>query len=96
MRFPGFVFTHEYVVLQLDWAAGPELFVIYLAGYRIRYSPFPQIFSPSWVTEGIAVYGESNFPQGYGRLNSAWYEAQMRMEVERGLRSLTEESYEGS
>jgi hypothetical protein len=94
------VFTHEYVhVLQLDMAdAGPEVMRDIFG--RVSDSVFiflffPQIFSPSWVTEVIAVYGESNFPQGYGRLNSAWYEAQMRMEVERGLRSLTEESYEG-
>jgi WD40 repeat protein len=56
---------------------------------------FPQIFAPSWVTEGLAVYGESANAAGYGRLNNAWYEAEMRMEVQRGLRSLTEVSFEG-
>jgi len=94
------VFTHEYVhVLQLDMVLGVPQTLRDIFG-RVSdsiftFAFFPQIFSPSWVTEGIAVYGESDNLDGYGRLNGAWYEAQMRMEVQRGLRSLSEESYEG-
>ena len=54
---------------------------------------FPQLFAPTWVAEGIAVYGESDNASTYGRLNSAFYDAMMRMEVQRGLASLTEVSY---
>ena len=93
------VFTHEYVhILQLDMASGVPEVMRNILGRPINlfsWAFFPQIFAPSWVTEGLAVYGESDNDGGYGRLNSAWYEAQMRMEVQRGLRSLTEISFEG-
>ncbi|MDO8414225.1 MAG: hypothetical protein Q7S51_10610 [Gallionellaceae bacterium] len=93
------VFTHEYVhILQLDMASGGPGVMRNIFGRPINlfsWAFFPQIFAPSWVTEGLAVYGESDNDRGYGRLNSAWYEAQMRMEVQRGLRSLTEISFEG-
>lgn len=94
------VFTHEYThILQMDMvSAAPEV-MRHIFG-RSTYIPFiaftfPQLFAPSWVTEGLAVYSESNNENGYGRLNNAWFEAAMRMEVQRGLRSLTEESFEG-
>lgn len=93
------VFTHEYVhILQLDMASGaPKRLrdIFGRLGNIFSIFIFPQLFAPSWVTEGLAVYGESDNPDGYGRLNGAWYESVMRMEVERGLRSLAEESFEG-
>ena len=93
------VFTHEYVhILQLDMADGAPKAMRTIFGRPLNiftWAFFPQIFAPSWVTEGLAVYGESDNDAGYGRLNSAWYEAQMRMEVQRGLRSLSEISFEG-
>ncbi len=93
------VFIHEYLhILQLDMARGAPARVrdIFgrLGGFFTPFS-FPQLFAPSWVAEGLAVYGESDNSEGFGRLNSAWYEAAMRMEVQRGLRSLTEVSYAG-
>ncbi len=94
------VFTHEYVhILQLDMVfAAPEKIrqIFGRLNNLFIFMVFPQLFAPGWVAEGLAVYGESDNPYGYGRLNSAWYAAMMRMEVARGLRSLTEESYEGT
>lgn len=94
-----YVFTHEYVhILHLDMAYGIPKAVRDIYGRPVELltvATFPQIFAPSWVTEGFAVYGESNNAAGYGRLNNAWYEAEMRLEVRRGLRSLTELSFEG-
>lgn len=52
-----------------------------------------EIFAPRWLSEGIAVYNESK--NGFGRNNSAIFASKMRGEVYRGLRSFTEESYEG-
>jgi WD40 repeat protein len=92
-----FVFTHEYVhILHLDMAYGAPQKVRNVFGRSMdlfTLFDFPQIFAPTWVTEGLAVYGESDNAAQYGRLNSAYYEAQMRMEVQRGLRSLTEVSF---
>ena len=93
------VLTHEYIhTLQLDMAEGaPEKVRDVFGRLNNLFSifVFPQIFAPSWVTEGLSVYGESDNAEQHGRLNSAWYDAQMRMEVTRGLRSLTELSFEG-
>ena len=92
-----FVFTHEYVhILHLDMAYGAPQKVRNIFGRSMdlfTLFDFPQIFAPTWVTEGLAVYGESDNSAQYGRLNSAFYDAQMRMEVQRGLRSLTEVSF---
>ena len=97
------VFTHEYVhILQLDMADGAPLMMRNIFGRStdlFTLFDFPQLFAPTWVTEGLAVYGESEYAgaegkaKNLGRLNSAFYEAMMRMEVERGLRSLTEVSF---
>lgn len=93
------VFTHEYIhILQLDMVYGGPKVIRNIFGRMqniFTWAVFPQIFAPSWVTEGIATYGESDNPYGYGRLNNAIFPAYMRMEVERGLRGLTEVSYEG-
>jgi hypothetical protein len=94
-----YVFAHEYIhILHLDMANGSaQTYRKYFGRPAELFAvlTFPQIFAPSWVTEGLAVYGESDNAAGYGRLNNAWYEAEMRMEVQHGLRSLTEVSFEG-
>lgn len=97
------VFTHEYVhILHLDMAYGGPQAMRNVFGRSMdlfTLFDFPQLFAPTWVAEGIAVYGESRFAgsnadaPAYGRLNSAFYDAMMRMEVQRGLYSLTELSY---
>jgi hypothetical protein len=94
-----YVFTHEYIhILHLDMVFGLPKAARDILGRPfelLTVATFPQLFAPSWLTEGLAVYGESDNTAGYGRLNNAWYEASMRMEVQRGLRSLTELSFEG-
>jgi hypothetical protein len=94
-----YVFTHEYIhILHLDMAFGLPKAVRDIIGRPLgvpMVATFPELFAPSWLTEGLAVYGESDNAAGYGRLNNAWFEASMRMEVQRGLRSLTELSFEG-
>ena len=91
------VFTHEYVhILHLDMVHDVPRMVRNVFGRSMdlfTLMDFPEVFAPTWVTEGLAVYGESDNPANYGRLNSAYYEALMRMEVQRGLYSLTEVSY---
>jgi len=97
------VFTHEYVhILQLDMVFGAPQTMRSIFGRStdlFTLFDFPQAFAPTWVTEGLAVYGETEFAgnaekfTSSGRLNSAFYEAMMRMEVQRGLRSLTEVSF---
>ena len=103
------VFTHEYVhILHLDMAFGAPQVMRNIFGRStdlFTLFDFPQIFAPTWVAEGLAVYGESRFSgqsehagqdgkaKSHGRLNSSFYEAMMRMEVQRGLRSLTEVSF---
>jgi hypothetical protein len=63
------VITHELThIFHLDrtrgiWAVGQSVFG--------RAAPlFPNIYSPSWLTEGLAVYYESRFTEG-GRLRGA-------------------------
>src|SRR5262249_6266648 len=56
---------------------------------------FPNVLEPGWVTEGLAVWSESDPSRGYGRLGQAQFEGMMRAEAARGLRSLREVNAEG-
>ncbi len=100
------VLTHEYVhILHLDLASGGPLAVRNVFGRSMDpliLMDFPQLMAPGWVTEGLAVYGESrsNMLDGqegtgsrFGRLNNAYFDGLMRMEVQRGLYGLSEVSY---
>ncbi len=88
------VFTHELIhILHLDQAEGLPASLRHVFG-RMFFN-FPQAFSPSWVSEGIAVYGETNREKGFGRGQGALYEAMMRAELQNGFRSFTQESYQG-
>ena len=88
------VFTHEFIhVLHLDQASKFPGFLRKVLGRQ--FFTFPQIFSPKWVIEGIAVYGETDHAKRIGRGQSAMYDAMMRAEVMNGLRSVTEVSYHG-
>lgn len=88
------VFTHEFIhILHLDQASGLPSGLRSVFG-RIFFT-FPQIFSPKWITEGLAVYGETDHQDGYGRGQGAVYRGMMQAEVMTGLRSLTEMSYHG-
>ena len=88
------VFTHEFIhILHLDQASGFPKGLRNVFG-RIFFT-FPQIFSPKWITEGLAVYGETSHEGGHGRGQGAIYRGMMQAEVMNGLRSLTEMSYHG-
>jgi len=88
--------THEYThILHLDQAENLPRLIRDLFGEGGFTTPFsfPQLFSPRWVSEGLAIYNESS--NGFGRMNSAVYHSKMRAEVARGLRDYTEMSYQG-
>ncbi|MEZ5512037.1 MAG: hypothetical protein R3F47_19455 [Gammaproteobacteria bacterium] len=88
------VFTHELIhILHLDQAEGLPANLRHIFGRLFLL--FPQIYSPSWVSEGIAVYGETNPEKGFGRGQSALYDAMMRAEQQNGFRSFTQMSYQG-
>lgn len=88
------VFTHEYIhILHLDQATKFPNLVRNVFG-RLFFA-FPQIFNPKWITEGLAVYGETEKEKGFGRGQSTIYHAMMREEVANGVRSLSELSYQG-
>ncbi|MCG8670437.1 MAG: hypothetical protein MI867_13550 [Pseudomonadales bacterium] len=88
------VFTHEFIhILHLDQASGVPAKLRNIFG-RIFFT-FPQIFSPKWISEGIAVYGETDHEAGFGRGQAAIYSGMMRAELMKGLRTLTEISYYG-
>lgn len=74
---------HEYVhVLHMEMAAGlPE------AGRSILgRAPllFPHSLTPPMLIEGLAVYLETDYDAGTGRLASTWYHMQMQEEVRSG------------
>ncbi|OUS06536.1 hypothetical protein A9Q81_03155 [Gammaproteobacteria bacterium 42_54_T18] len=88
------VFTHEYIhILHLDQAT--ELPGLVRNVFGRLFLAFPQIFNPKWITEGLAVYGETEKDKGFGRGQGVIYHAMMREEVANGLRSLSELSYQG-
>lgn len=88
------VFTHELVhVIHMDQARGLPAGLRHVFGRQ--FFTFPHIFNPPWVTEGLAVYGETDFEKGFGRGQSALYDAMMRAEVLNGFRTYTEANYQG-
>src|SRR5207237_2810907 len=56
---------------------------------------FPNVLQPAWIIEGLAVYAESDTASAYGRLGQSYFEAMMRAEAARGLRTLSEVNAEG-
>ncbi len=96
--FTETLFTHEYThILHLDQATHvpARLRRIFGKSPSNLFALFvlPQVFAPHWLSEGVAIYQESQ--SGFGRNHSAVFEAKMREEVRTGLASFTEESYEG-
>jgi len=99
------VLTHEFThIVHLDQARGPagvlrRIFGRYLVlplPFTVLFpSGFPNLLEPNWMTEGLAVYSESDWNQGYGRLGQSHFEGMMRAERARGLRSLHEVNAEG-
>jgi hypothetical protein len=88
------VLTHEFThIAQLDKATGDPLALRSIFG-RFLFL-FPNLLEPGWVTEGLAVWSESEPARGYGRLGQSHFEGMMRAEAARGLRSLREVNAEG-
>jgi hypothetical protein len=100
-----FVLTHEFThIVHLDQARGPagvlrRIFGRYLVlplPFTVLFpSGFPSLLEPNWMIEGLAVYSESDWNKGYGRLGQSHFEGMMRAESARGLRSLAEVNAEG-
>jgi len=66
------VTTHEYThILTLDNVGGLPGGMSFLFGNIFR----PNIFLPGWISEGIAVYSESQISQYQGRLNDGFFDA---------------------
>jgi hypothetical protein len=94
------VLTHEFThIVHLDQARGPagvlrRIFGRYLVlpFPFLLFSPsgFPNLLEPGWMIEGLAVYSESDWNKGHGRLGQSHFEGMMRAERARGLRSLRE------
>ena len=83
------VLSHElFHIVHLDKASGAPLNLRDVLG-RLLFA-FPNALQPAWVIEGLAVQTESDAPRHFGRLENTYFEAQMRAEVARGLRSLRE------
>ena len=100
-----FVLTHEFThIVHLDQARGPagvlrrifgRYLVLPLPLTVLFPSGFPNLLEPNWMIEGLAVYSESDWNRGYGRLGQSHFEGMMRAESARGLRTLAEVNAEG-
>ena len=74
---------HEYVhILHMEMASASPEFLQNIFGRLVIL--FPHTMTPSFMLEGLAVYLETNEELAYGRLQSAYYAMQMRMEVASG------------
>ena len=88
------VLTHEFThIVHLDKAHGSPYSLRGIFG-RLAFL-FPNALEPYWITEGLAVYAESDASRGYGRLGQSEFEGMMRAEAGRGFRSLREVNAEG-
>lgn len=71
---------HEYVhVLHLNLSQGAPAMGLNIFGRQPWF--FPHLFTPALLSEGLAVYLESNAELGYGRLTGSYLPMQMRAEL---------------
>lgn len=88
------VLTHEFThIAHLDKAKEDPLAFRRIFG-RFLFL-FPNLLEPGWLTEGLAVYSETDPAKRYGRLGQSHFEGQMRAEAGRELRPLREINAEG-
>ena len=80
--------THLY---HLDAASGVPNTLRSIFGRLIFL--FPAIFQGNWALEGIATYQETDQRLGYGRGSSGYFDAIMRLELEKGFRSISSVTY---
>ncbi len=74
--------------VHLDKVAGAPKVFRYIFGRNPLF--FPNLFQPNFFKEGLATYIETSWERGAGRGQSAYYDMMMRLEVEKGLLSLSE------
>ncbi|HEY7238242.1 MAG TPA: hypothetical protein VH600_03675 [Burkholderiales bacterium] len=88
------VLTHEFThIVHLDKAEGPPYSLRRIFG-RLAFA-FPNALEPTWITEGLAVYAESDPGRGYGRLGQSQFEGMMRAEAARDFLTLREVNADG-
>jgi hypothetical protein len=86
--------THEFThTVQLDKVRGAPGILQKVFGRQPYF--FPNVFQPSWVVEGLAVYHESDPATGRGRLMGPVFEAWLRAEAQSGFLSLREINADG-
>ncbi len=77
--------THEYThTVHLDKSSGFVELARHFFGRNFYL--FPNLFQPSWMTEGLATFYETNKDEGVGRGQSNFFRMMMRMEVEQGIK----------
>ena len=82
------IITHEYThIIHLDKSAGAPEYLRNIFG-RFLFL-FPNVFQPSWVTEGMATYEETDLERGIGRGQSTLFASMMREEVANGLQPVS-------
>ncbi len=80
--------VHEYThIIHLDKSAGAPAKLRHVFGRFFLL--FPNLFQPSWITEGLATYKETDFEHGTGRGQSAMAASMMRMEVLQGVQPIS-------
>jgi Tol biopolymer transport system component len=80
------VILHEYThILHMDKVIDGAKNMRAVLGRMLL--TFPAIFQPSWITEGLATYQETNDKRKIGRGQSSFYKALMRTELIGGLKS---------
>jgi len=81
------VFKHEYVhIVHLDKAHD---FPYHARKFFGRFPLFfPNIFSPRWITEGLATFLETDHENGFGRGQSNYFRGLMRNELINGFKPL--------
>jgi len=86
--------THEFThTVHLDKLRGVPSVLQTVFGRQPFF--FPNLFSPTWMVEGLAVYGEGDAATGRGRLRGPAFEAWLRAESQRGFPSLRELNADG-
>ncbi|MDQ7015813.1 MAG: hypothetical protein Q9N68_05480 [Gammaproteobacteria bacterium] len=80
---------HEYThVLHLDRVDAAPQFLRRIFGRHELL--FPNRLQPAWFTEGLATWIETDREKGVGRGQSSYYAMLMRMEVEQGVKPLSQ------
>jgi len=82
------VIVHEYThIVHLDKSAGSPEFLRNVFGRMFLL--FPNVYQPSWVTEGLATHKETDLGRGIGRGQSTMFASMMREEVANGLQPIS-------